>query len=295
MQLKSFVLKINWHINLQNLKALISITRPLNCLITFLTIVVASFICAEVSIIKIILIAAFAGSLVNAGGNVINDYYDIEIDKINRPNRPLPSGQMKIKTALTIYIYFTLFALVFANHYLSNIAFGIVALTSVLMFLYSYKLKGIPFVGNFVVAFSTGLAFLFGSVVVENIYCGIIPALFAFLISLMRELVKDIEDIEGDKSASISTFPIKFGIDKTVKLVSIIGVVLILATTIPFLLKIYNLYYFIFVSLFVNGILAFAIRTLKNNTSLKTLRLVSNLLKLGMVFGVIAIFVGTKL
>ncbi len=280
---------------MQNLKALISITRPLNCLITFLTIVVASFICAEVLIIKIVLIAAFAGSLVNAGGNIINDYYDIEIDKVNRPNRPLPSGQMEIKTALTIYIYFTLFALVIANHYLSNIAFGIVVLTSGLMFLYSYKLKGIPLVGNIVVAFSTGLAFLFGSVVVGNIYCGIIPALFAFLISLMRELVKDIEDIEGDKSASISTFPIKFGIDKTVKLVSIIGVVLILATTIPFLLKIYNLYYFIFVSLFVNGILAFAIRTLKNNTSLKTLRLVSNLLKLGMVFGVIAIFVGTKL
>ena len=280
---------------MQNLKALISITRPLNCLITFLTIVVASFICADSLNIKIILIAALAGALVNAGGNVINDYYDIEIDKVNRPSRPLPSGQMKIKTALTLYIYFTFFALVIANHYLSNVAFGVVALTSVLMFLYSYKLKGVPLLGNFVVAFSTGLAFLFGSVVVGNIYCGIIPALFAFLISLMRELVKDIEDIEGDKSASISTFPIKFGIDKTVKLVSIIGVVLILATTIPFLLKIYNLYYFIFVSLFVNGILAFVIRTLKKNSSLKTLRLVSNLLKLGMVFGVIAIFIGTKL
>ncbi len=280
---------------MQNIKSLISITRPLNCLITFFTIIVASLICADILIIKIVLIAALAGSLVNAGGNVINDYYDIEIDKINRPNRPLPSGQMKIKTALTIYIYFTLFALVIANHYLSNIAFGIVALTSAMMFLYSYKLKSVPLVGNFVVAFSTGLAFLFGSVVVGNIYCGIIPALFAFLISLMRELVKDIEDIEGDKSANILTFPIKFGIDKTVKLISIIGVVLILATTIPFLLEIYNLYYFIFVSLFVNGILAFVIRTLRSNISLKTLRLVSNLLKLGMVFGVIAIFMGTKL
>ncbi len=280
---------------MQNLKALISITRPLNCLITFATIVVASFICADILNIKIILIAAFTGTLVNAGGNIINDYYDIEIDKINRPNRPLPSMQIRIKTALTLYIYFTFFALIMANHYLSKVAFGIVAITSVLMFLYSYKLKGVPLVGNIVVAFSTGLAFLFGSVVVGNIYCGIIPALFAFLISLMRELVKDIEDIEGDESANVSTFPIKFGIDKTVKLISIVGVILMLSTTIPFLLKIYNLYYFIFVSLFVNGILVFVIRELKSNSSLKTLRLVSNLLKLGMVFGVIAIFLGTKL
>ncbi len=280
---------------MQNLKALISITRPLNCLITFTTIVVASFVCADILNIKIILIAAFAGTLVNAGGNIINDYYDIEIDKINRPNRPLPSGQMRIKTALTLYIYFTFFALIMANHYLGKVAFGIVAITSALMFLYSYKLKGVPLVGNIVVAFSTGLAFLFGSVVVGNIYCGIIPALFAFLISLMRELVKDIEDIEGDESANVSTFPIKFGIDKTVKLISIVGVILMLSTTIPFLLKIYNLYYFIFVLLFVNGILVFVIRKLKSNSSLKTLRLVSNLLKLGMVFGVIAIFLGTKL
>ena len=233
--------------------------------------------------------------LVNAGGNIINDYYDIEIDRINRPNRPLPSEKISLKFALKMYLYFTLFALVIAYSYLDYNAFGIVLLTSGLMFLYSNKLKGIPLVGNIVVAFSTGLAFLFGSIVVGNIYCGIIPAIFAFLISLMRELVKDIEDIEGDKAIGILTYPIKNGVENSVKLISIIGVLLIISTAIPYLLGIYNLYYFIFVSLFVNGILVFIIRSLKLDTSHNSLRKSSNLLKLGMVFGIIAIFIGTKL
>lgn len=279
---------------MKNFKTLISIIRPLNCLITFFTIVVACFICAESLNYKMFLLAGFAGALVNAGGNIINDYFDIETDKINRPNRPLPSGNMLLKTALSLYLYTTLFAFIIVYN-INVIAFSIVVATSVMLFLYSYKLKGIPLVGNIVVSFITGFAFLFGSVVVENIYCGIIPAVFAFLISLMRELVKDIEDIEGDKSIGISTYPIKYGVDSAVKLISIIGVLLMISTTIPFLLKIYNWYYFIFVSLFVNGILIFIIRELKKNTSQDGLRKVSNLLKLGMVFGVIAIFIGAKL
>ena len=280
---------------MQKIKALISITRPLNCLITFLTIVAACFICADLPNYKIVIIAGLAGVAINAGGNIINDFFDIKIDKINRPNRPLPSGLISSTKALEVYVYFTFFAFSLSYYNLGLSAFKVVVITSILMFLYSYYFKGIPLIGNIVVAFSTGLAFLFGSIVVGNIYCGIIPSVFAFLISLMRELVKDIEDINGDKTIGISTYPIKFGVDNSVKLISIIGVLLIISTTIPFLLKIYNLYYFIFVSLFVNGILAFVIRSLKLDTSPNTLRKVSNLLKLGMVFGVIAILIGTKL
>jgi len=254
---------------------------------------VACLICATSINLTLFLIAGLSGALVNAGGNIINDYFDIEIDKINRPDRPLPSGKISLKNALSFYIYISLFAFVIVNK-INILAFSIVVVTSVMMFLYSYKLKGIPLVGNIVVSFFTGLAFLFGSVVVGNIYCGIIPALFAFLISLMRELVKDIEDIEGDKSVRISTYPIKYGVDKTVNIIIVIGVILMIATTIPFLLKIYNWYYFIFVSLFVNSLLVFSAHTLKNNTSQKSLRLASNLLKLGMIFGVVSIFLGTK-
>ena len=280
---------------MKNFKALISIIRPLNCLITFSTIVVACLICADSVHYSLFLVAGFTGTLVNASGNIINDYFDISIDKINRPNRPLPSGIISSTKALELYIYFTFSALALTYYNLGLSAFNIVVITSVMLFIYSKNLKGIPLVGNIIVAFSTGLAFLFGSVVVGNIYCGIIPAVFAFLISFMREIVKDIEDIEGDKAIGISTYPIIYGVDNSVRLISVVGVILIIATTIPALFKIYNWYYFIFVSLFVNGILVFVIHQLKLNTSKTKLRMISNLLKLGMVFGVIAIFIGTKL
>ncbi|MBU0473256.1 MAG: geranylgeranylglycerol-phosphate geranylgeranyltransferase [Bacteroidetes bacterium] len=280
---------------MKNIKALITIIRPLNCLITFFTIITACFICADSFDYKIILIAAFAGAFVNACGNIINDYFDMEIDKINRPNRVLPSGKISPRLALNSYVSITYFAILLAFYNLNFNAFLIVLITSAMMFLYSFILKGIPLVGNIVVAFFTGLAFLFGSVVVGNIYCGIIPTVFAFLISLMRELVKDVEDIKGDQSVSISTFPIKYGVDSTVKLISILGIVLIISTTIPFLFKIYNLYYFIFVSLFVNGIIVYVISRLRKDTSQITLSTTSVLLKVGMVMGVISILIGTKL
>ena len=280
---------------MKNLKAMMSLIRPLNCLITFLTIIVACLICTDSINYSLFLVAGLIGALVNAGGNIINDYFDIEIDKINRPKRPLPKGLISSKNVLELYFYFTFFTLTLSYHNLGANAFKIVIVTSVLMFFYSYKLKGIPLVGNIVVAFSTGLAFLFGSVVAENIYCGIIPALFAFLISLIRELVKDIEDIEGDGTIGIKTYPIKYGVYSTVKLINALSVILIISTSVPFILKIYNLYYFIFVSLFVNGILTFVSLELKKNLLPKRLRKVSNLLKLGMVFGVIAIFIGTKI
>ena len=271
-----------------------SIIRPINCLITFFTIVIAGLICGEVFDYKIILVAGFTGLLVNAGGNIINDYFDVEIDKTNRPQRALASGKTTPLFVLNSYVVVTYFSIVLAFYNLNFKAFIIVVFTSLMLFFYSFLLKRIAFVGNVVVAVFTGMAFLFGSVVVNNIYCGIIPAVFAFLISLMRELIKDIEDIKGDKLANISTYPIKYGVNATVKLIAITGIVLIISTTVPFLLKIYNVYYFIFVSLFVNGILVFVISSLKKSTSQSTISKMSLLLKIGMVMGVIAILIGTK-
>jgi len=254
----------------------------------------AAFICSNNFDYRFAVIAGLAGAIVNAAGNIINDIFDLEIDKINRPQRPLPSGIMTTTFAINAYVYLSFFALILAYYNLNLNSFLIVVITSVMMFLYSFILKGIRLVGNIVVSFFTGLAFVFGSVVVNNFYCGIIPAVFAFQISLMREIVKDIEDIEGDKEIGISTFPIKYGIDKSIKLITIIGCVLIISTTIPFVLQIYNWYYFAFVTLTVNGILGYSMQTLNKDTSTKSLRTVSTLLKVGMILGVISIYLGVN-
>lgn len=74
----------------------IKLIRPVNFIIAFVSIMVAGFICKSGNYnFSILIIAAFAGALTGAGGNVINDYFDYDIDKINRPNRVLPSGDRK--------------------------------------------------------------------------------------------------------------------------------------------------------------------------------------------------------
>lgn len=279
---------------MKTLSAIHKMSRPLNCFITYITIVTACFICGGgTEDLWQILIGGIIGILVTAAGNIINDYYDIEVDKINRPHRILPSGILSPAIALLFFVLFNLVALLLST-LLGFGLFIIVTITLLLLYLYSFKLKNIPLVGNLVVAFLTGLAFIFGSLIVGNIFCGIFPAVFAFMINMMRELIKDIEDVDGDRVVDISTYPIKYGVVNSVNLVSIIGVSLIVLTTLPYLFKIYNVTYFVFVMLIVNSILLFVIAILRINPSKYNLKLASNLLKLDIIFGIIAIIIGTS-
>ena len=80
----------------------------------------------------------------------------------------------------------------------------------------------------------TGLAFIYGGFAADNPDAAVIPAVFAFLINLIREIVKDVQDIEGDSKLNYQTFPIRFGIDTSKRLVILISLVLILFTLYPF-------------------------------------------------------------
>ena len=178
-----------------NIKAYILITRPVNVLITFLVVIVGALICiiSYYSIYKILL-AAFSAALTAGAGNIINDIYDIEADKINHPERPLAKEIITINNAWVEYFFLTLLA-VAASYFINQTALAIVFLTSVLLYLYSARLKKIPLLGNITVAYLTGLAFIFGGVSVNNVSGAFIPAIFAFLINFIRELIKDMDDI----------------------------------------------------------------------------------------------------
>ena len=165
-------------------------------------------------------------------------------------------------------------------------------MTTFILYLYSKYLKRIPLVGNITVAFLTGLVFVFGGVAVGNPSAAIIPAIFAFLINLIREIVKDMEDIEGDTKAGISTFPIKFGFQKSKIIILIITISLILYTIYPFITQIYKIEYFVIIMITVNPILVYSLKLQFENHSSKNLNKISNLLKLNMVFGLIAIYFG---
>ncbi len=276
----------------EKLTAIVKIIRPLNFLITFISVILAAILChpSEFSFVKI-LSAALAAGLTAASGNIINDIYDIEIDKVNRPLRPLPSNKIKIKEAYGLYILLVVISIIL-SYLVSEVALVIVLISILLLFLYSKYLKRILLVGNIIVAFLTGLVFIFGGVVVENPIAAIVPAVFAFLINLIREIVKDMEDVEGDSKAGVTTFPIRFGFKNSRSLIVTLTFLLILFTFFPFVTKLYKIEFFILVMVVVNPILVYCLKILFENNSDKNLKKVSNLLKLDMIIGLIAIYLG---
>jgi geranylgeranylglycerol-phosphate geranylgeranyltransferase len=277
---------------MRKLQAFAKIIRPLNFIITFLSIIVAGIICNTGAFEKFnMLLAGLSGAIAAAGGNVINDYFDVEIDKVNKPSRVLPNGNLTKNEALALYFLLIIFSIYLAAE-ISIAALMVVVLSTVLIFLYSYRLKRIMLLGNVVVAFFTGLAFIYGGISVNNWTYALIPAVFAFMINFIREIVKDMEDIEGDKAQNILTFPQRVGFRKTVFLARLLAIFLIVLTMIPFIMGLYKIEYFIIVMLTVNIILVYFIKEINFTNNVQNFSKMSSLLKIGMIFGLAAIYMG---
>ena len=272
--------------------AYIKISRPINFLISFLVIIVACVISinGEYTVLKI-MFGGLTGALTASARNVINDYFDINIDKVNRPNRVLPKGELTLNEALGFYVFLS-FVSLFLSIFISLIALLEVFLASILLFLYSYKIKKIPLLGNFVVAFLTGFAFIYGGMVVNNSKAAMIPALFALLINFIREIVKDMQDITGDKQQGIKSYPAVHGFNRSKMIIVFVTIVLIILTVFPFINEFYAIEYFLIVMVIVNPLLVYIVKSLFDDDSTKNLNKLSNLLKLDMVIGLTAIFLG---
>lgn len=277
--------------NFKSLKNYIFLARPVNLFITPIAVILGGVISGGEWLSYGILIAALSAALTAAGGNVINDLFDIQIDKINRPERPLASSAISIRSA---WIYYGILVLISISlsALINTISLMIVLFSSIMIFNYSWWIKKIPLLGNFVVAFFTGFALLFGGASVNNIFGAFIPAAFAFYVNFVRELVKDWEDIEGDIKNGIITFPSRAGKNTTCSVVRISLAALIFLTWIPFWLDIYKIGYFIVVTLFVDTLFVYLIKDIRPESDKIHLRRAGNILKLCMIVGIIAIFLG---
>ena len=143
-----------------------------------------------------------------AGGNGLNDYIDREIDKVSHPERPLPSGRMEPQSALTVSV--ACLALSFVSSFVQNIqCIIIVGIAIILMVMYETLLKQRGFVGNVTIAVLTGMVFLLGGSIVFHMNNCFEVAGMAALVTVGREITKDIEDMEGDEGRR--TLPMMIG------------------------------------------------------------------------------------
>ncbi|MBN1677011.1 MAG: UbiA family prenyltransferase [Candidatus Thermoplasmatota archaeon] len=147
--------------------------------------------------------------LFTAAGNSLNDYYDRETDKVAHPRRPIPSGSVRPSQALGLSV--ALFTCAQVLSFLVNEwAVAIVAASILVMIGYEKLLKAEGFAGNLAISWLTGALFLFGGAAVERLDLAWILAALAFLATLGREIVKDVQDIEGDRGAR-HTLPMRIG------------------------------------------------------------------------------------
>ncbi len=273
------------------LRGYILLSRPFNVLISMLSIFIAIVICGNLAWIIKVLAACFSGGFITAASNTINDYYDVEIDRINKPNRPIPAGIVKRKHAFVFSLF--LYAAGILLGILINLTAFVIALsTSLLLFFYSAKLKRTVLLGNLAVSLSTALAFIYGGVAVGRVNNAIIPAVFAFMMHFGREIIKDMEDIEGDKKNRAITLPVRFGLIPAKWSATIIFFLLFILTIIPFMINIYGIWYFLIVLLGVNSILVYTIIRMWQHSSKKNFAQLSILLKADMIVGLLAIFAG---
>lgn len=272
---------------------LISLTRPVNGMVAFVGVAAACIIAgARMADWQIILLASFAGMCTGAAGNILNDVFDIAIDRINKPHRALPSGSVTPVQAI-LWALCCMLAAVGLSIPLGTAPLLFVLGSGTLMYIYSAWLKRTVLLGNLVVGLLTGAAFVFGAVSVGNLEAGIVPAAFAFAFNIAREILKDIEDMHGDRANGVVTFPIRVGDQVARMTASVVILLVILATLVPILFNLYHPVYFWVVFFGVDCVLVYVLLSLWNDRSTGNIARISTLLKFDMLAGIAAILLGS--
>ena len=217
------------------LGASVELTRPGNAVAAGVLTATGAFVTGGVAAAPAAVAAAVIATLAaTAGGNAINDYFDREIDAVNQPDRPIPRGAITARGALGVAVACFGVATVAALT-LPLVAIGIAVVNLLALVAYTELFKGRPLVGNILVAYLTGSAFLFGGAALGEPLGADVLFLLAAVATLTREIVKDVEDIAGDRQEGLRTFPIVVG--RTPALWTGVGVlvVAVAASALPFL------------------------------------------------------------
>jgi len=243
-----------------------------------------------------------------AAGNVINDVYDVETDLINKPHKVIVGKSISEKSALNLFIILNIIG-VGIGFYLSNSIgrSGFTALfiiISVLLYIYATYLKQTVLIGNIIISvlvamsiIIVGLFDLLPAITPQNQLTQLAIfkivfnyAVFAFMINLLREIIKDIEDIEGDSKTEIKTLPVVIGKKRATILVFILSLIPLFAVTYYVVTYLYKqqiavVYFLVFI---IAPLLYFTIKSISAKSN-RELHQLSNILKGVMLFGVLSL------
>ena len=196
--------------------------------------------------------------LISATSLILNDYFDLESDKINAPERPLPAGLVTKRDVVLLSCGVTILGFI-TSFLLSFEALLVVILAWAVGFLYNWRFKKTGLLGNLMVSFSVGMTFIFGGIAVDRPFEMVVWffGIFALLINAGEEIAADAMDVEGDRKAGSRSLPVLFGRAKAIRISASIFFLVIVISFLPFLFGWMEWFYAI-PFLFMDGVILFS-------------------------------------
>jgi len=226
-----------------------------------------------------------------AFGYAVNDYYDVAADRVTRPSRPIPSGALSRRAVLVIALACAALALGSAA-FLPLVPALVVVAAALLVWLYSFRVKRTGIAGNVLVGFLSASTLLFGGLCAGDARRAVFPALLAFLANLPREILKDVQDLEGDVMMGGQTLARLSGRRAAVRVASVFMLVLVAVSLAPSAVRQYNRLYLIIV-LFIDALVALMAFSLWYSASQRKVTVSVRLMKSAMYLGLLAIWLGS--
>lgn len=289
----------------RDLKLFWRISRPLNVLISWLAFAVACFLVHGHSL-SFLADPPFWGTalvivVIAAAGYWVNDVYDFRIDRINRPGRTVVNAMLSVKKVLTAYFLanlgIILFSLSYLGLYLGRYHITFINVVSVLLlFIYASWLKRVSVAGNLVIAFLIALVLFLAYYLYDAINLSLVWAImFAFEITFIREITKDVQDIEGDLQYGLRTLPIQVGMRGTQRVLLALYTLFLLSCYLPFVEAHWRhgewLWRYLSLSvLLVQLPTLYLIRMMWKSTEPTHFGMQSNMLKVLMLTGLVTLF-----
>ena len=278
-----------------NLIALLSLIRPINSFMIGLAVVVGIAIGSPDMLFSRLTIYGFiTGFSISSYSMIINDIYDIEIDKVNQPERPLAKQIISINSALSLSLILLLIGLT-SSLLISYYNIIITAIFSILSWFYNIWGKKQGIIGNSIVASSMSIPFIFGGIITGNISLLVWSiSLIAFLSGMGREIIKTIADVKGDKIKGIKSVSIQFGSRNAMLIACGFIIISILISFIPVYLNLIQIYY-IPLLILTDLILLYSIFVLSTNYSKSESLKVKKYILYAMLFGLITFLMNSMI
>jgi len=269
----------------------VEITRPHNLAVAALTILAGWAVAGGGNPDLRLVLAIAAGTLVAAAGNVVNDYFDADIDRINKPRRPIPSGRMTRRDSWRYY--WALCAPALALGAAAGLpVLGFIVVWTLCLYAYSARLKTRFLLGNLTVSAVASSGFVLGALLAGHGGAAFAPTLLAFLFLMGREIVKDVEDLPGDRACGARTLARRLGERRALHLALVFFGLFAALAPWPYEQALCGRSYMLTYAFGVIPLLGLAALLMLRDASPGNLLRVSWILKLDMFLGVLGFYFG---